>query len=169
MCSLCYNAIETSKHLFSNCNFVVSLWSWLSSMINKPIDLCSFSSILDAVNSHWSDQTKDVVLSAIINVIHTIWFCRNQIRFNNQNVRLRSAITMISAATTFSGSISRGCMSAAIDEFSILKAFKVIIHPCKAPIIKQVDWYPSFVGWIKCNLDGESRGNPGFVSLWIHL
>lgn len=131
-------------------------------MINKPIDLYPFSSILGVVNNHWSDQTKDVVLSATINVIQTIWFCRNQIRFNNHTVQFRSA------ATTFSGNISRGCMSSAMDEFSTLNGFKVRIHPCNALIIKQVDWHPPFVGWIKCNSDGTSRGNPGsrIVSLW---
>lgn len=100
-------------------------------------------------------------MSAIINVTHSIWYCRYQ------NIQLRSAINRICAATSFSGNISKGCMYFVMDEFLILKAFKVNIHPCKAPIIKQVDWHPPFVGWIKCNSDGASRGNPGISACGV--
>lgn len=47
-------------------------------------------------------------------------------------------------------------------DFVILKSFKVDAHASKAPLIKQVDWHPPLIGWIKCNTDDTTKGNPGY-------
>ncbi|KEH29879.1 transmembrane protein, putative [Medicago truncatula] len=44
-------------------------------------------------------------------------------------------------------------------KFSILKTFKVDIHPPRAPLIKEVIWFPLIPPWIKCNIDGSSINN----------
>ncbi|KAK2416759.1 hypothetical protein QL285_039126 [Trifolium repens] len=39
-------------------------------------------------------------------------------------------------------------------DFSILKKFNIILHPPKAPSIKDVIWNPPPLNWLKCNTDG---------------
>lgn len=55
-------------------------------------------------------------------------------------------------------------MSNSIKELHILKAFLVEGHMCKAPSIKQVDWYPPLCGWVKCKSDGVASGSPGHAA-----
>lgn len=57
-------------------------------------------------------------------------------------------------------------MSSSMDEFKILKYFKVGSHAPKAPTIEQVDQHPPSRGWIKCNKDGAAKGSPSYVGCW---
>jgi len=43
-----------------------------------------------------------------------------------------------------------------MNEFRILKAFRVDIHPPKAPVIREVIWCPPISNWIKVNTDGAA-------------
>ena len=45
-------------------------------------------------------------------------------------------------------------------EFTILKSFKVDVHPPRAPLIKEVIWQPPILHWIKANIDGALNKNP---------
>ena len=47
-----------------------------------------------------------------------------------------------------------------MEEFVILKAFRISIHPPKAPIIKEVVWHPPVVNWLKVNTDGAVTKSP---------
>lgn len=55
-------------------------------------------------------------------------------------------------------------MSNSMIEFSILKTFSMKGHRGKAPIIKEITWYPPLCGWIKCNTNGASRGYLGLFA-----
>lgn len=48
----------------------------------------------------------------------------------------------------------------------VLKAFNVDGHICKAPSIRQVDWYPPLCGRTKCNTDFVARGSSGLSAAW---
>jgi ribonuclease HI len=49
-------------------------------------------------------------------------------------------------------------------DFAILKFFNINIHQPKAPNIIEVIWTPPLSGWVKCNIDGSSLGNPGIAT-----
>lgn len=83
MCSLCGMQSETSHHLFLQCSFSLTLWNWLTNIINMNINLTSVLTILDTCKRGWSPQRKLVIIAAIINILNAIWFCRNNLRFNN--------------------------------------------------------------------------------------
>jgi ribonuclease HI len=68
---------------------------------------------------------------------------------------------MIIARASLSGNGTCKASNNSIRDFSILKLFKVNTYHPIAPVIKEVIWNPSLVNWIKCNIDGASRGNPG--------
>lgn len=71
---------------------------------------------------------------------------------------------MVKVAVSLTGNSSMGCGSNSIQEFSIMKSFSIDCHAPKAPSIIQVDWLKSPCGWVKCNSDSASRGNPGEAS-----
>ncbi|XP_045791659.1 uncharacterized protein LOC123886381 [Trifolium pratense] len=54
--------------------------------------------------------------------------------------------------------------SSSIKDFTVLKHFKVEIHHPDALVIKEVLWNPPLPNWIKCHIDGASKGNSGVSS-----
>jgi hypothetical protein len=63
---------------------------------------------------------------------------------------------MIIANVSLSGNNTNKVCNSSMTDFTILKKFKIIIHPSKAPTIKEVLWCPPHVNWIKCNTDGAA-------------
>jgi hypothetical protein len=112
---------------------------------------------------NWSPQSKVVISSALVNLLNAIWFARNQIRFNNLTISWQSIISMIKANVTLSGNNSRKVSSNSIRDFVLLKQFNVCIHHSSIPLIKEVIWSPPSFLWIKCNVDGAAKGNPGIA------
>ena len=80
------------------------------------------------------------MLAAIINSFHTIWFCRNQMRFNDKVINIRSALNLIIAGTSMSENLTSLTASSSMSDFFILKHFDVTIKPPKPQIIKEVIW-----------------------------
>lgn len=109
---------------------------------------------------------KDTVLAAVINSICMIWCCRNKLRFEDKRINVSSCINNVIAAVHLVGMSSKGTMSSSIRDFSILKAFNISSHACRAPRITEVTWIlpPCNCNWVKCDSDGASRGNPGWSS-----
>ena len=123
-----------------------------------------FNSIPDAVdlcNRGWSPLCKIVVLSSIINCFNTIWYCRNQRRFEDRKINFKTAINFIISTTSMTGNCAKLAARSNIHDFVLLKAFSVRLRLGNAPKIKEVLWQPPILNWVKCNIDGASRGNPG--------
>jgi len=59
-----------------------------------------------------------------------------------------------------SGTLTKEATGSSIDDFIILKAFKIDTHHPKAPKIIEVIWHPLILNRIKCNIDGTALGNP---------
>ncbi|KAL5177721.1 putative ribonuclease H protein [Glycine soja] len=87
----------------------------------------------------------------------------NEKIFNNKSMHFDQACNMIFSVIQLSGFKSKGSMSNFVHELSILKAFSINIHPCKAKYIKEVLWRAPQLGTIKCNIDGFAHGSPGHV------
>jgi ribonuclease HI len=66
---------------------------------------------------------------------------------------------MIIANVSLSGNKTSKVFNSSMRDFSILKKFKINIHPPKAPTIKEVLWCPPKINWIKCNTDGAATSN----------
>src|ERR1044072_8587618 len=91
MCSLCSKQVESTLHLFCDCSFALHLGSWFANLLNANLHFTNFDEIWHICDKHWSPQCKVVIQAGIINIISTIWFCRNQIRFQSKLVHWRSA------------------------------------------------------------------------------
>lgn len=161
ICSLCCQDYETSDHLFFGCSFALRFWHWLSYVLNMPIDTSSIQTVLSVCSRNWSFQVKDIIVSAIVNVIGGIWFCRNQLKFEGKVISFEASLNLVRANVALSGNSSSGSMSSSIEDFIILKHFQVIGKPIRAPVIMEIFWYPPKTGWVKANSDGAARGSPG--------
>lgn len=164
ICNLCGVAAETSAHLFLECTFAIEIWCWLQSIINVNVSLHNFAEPFKIYAKNWSPQCKLVILAAIINCFNTIWYCRNQRRFNDKIINICTAKNMIISNTNLSGNTSTLTARSSITEFVIMKHFDVKIKPPKPTIIKEVIWSPPMIGWTKCNTDGAALSSNGMAS-----
>lgn len=153
MCSLCSRNEETSFHLFFECIYSCNLWCWLSRMLQIPLHFNSIEDIWVTCKRYSNHQSKLVANSAIIYIINSIWFARNQLRFSNKKIHWKSSISSVLALVSLAGNNSR-TTSLSMSDFSLLKKFNINLHPPRAPKIIEVIWHPPTIPWIKCNTDG---------------
>jgi len=159
ICNCCHANIETSSHLFFECPYASKLWNWLASVLNMNLQFTSYDDVWKICDRNWSSQCKVVVKASLINIFSTIWYVRNQARFNDKAINWRTAINLIISSVALSGNLSRTSGHCSIQDFSILKHFNIKVHPPDAPLIKEVIWSPPNNNWIKCNTDGASIAN----------
>jgi hypothetical protein len=164
MCNLCCKKSESSFHIFFQCEFAILLWSWLASFLNLNLQFNSMEDIWNITDRNWSPQYKETITAAIINLTNTIWSARNQVRFNNKRISLPTAISLIIANTCLFGNNTTKVVSNSIRDFSILEFFKINIDNQNSPSVKEILWQPPLFNWVKCNIDGASKGNPGCSS-----
>jgi ribonuclease HI len=164
MCNLCNKHPESSFHIFFECAFAIKLWSWLAGCLNMTIQFTCMEDMWKLCDLNWSPQGKVTIIAVIINLLNSIWFVRNQARFNNKVISWKSAISMIISNTSLSGNNTKIHSSNSMRDFTFLKLFRINIHHSRVPVLKEICWQPPIVNWIKCNIDGASNGNPGLSS-----
>jgi hypothetical protein len=161
MCCFCNKESETTSHLFLHCQFSLALWNWLSAIVNHGIDLSSLTTLWKVTNGNWNPQCRISITAAVIFILNAIWFCRNNLRFNNIKPNFNSITSNIIANVSLVGNCTKLAVGPAISDFEILNFFKIDIHQPGPPKVIEVLWSPPLVGWYKCNTDGTSLGNTG--------
>lgn len=141
MCFLCHRNAESSFHLFFDCVYSCNIWCWLSTMLNMPLHFQSIEEIWKTSDRYSNLQSKLVVNSAIINLLNSIWFARNQVRFNNKKIPWKCSIASIIVFVSLAGNISK-TTSLSMTDFTLLKKFDITLHPPRAPRITEVLWQP---------------------------
>jgi hypothetical protein len=101
-----------------------------------------------------------VIQFVVVNIINAIWYRRNQARFQDKFIHWKIIINNIISSVHRSGNNTLKSSSPGMRESSILKSFRVSIHPPNAPKIKEVIWCPAIFHWIKVNTDGAATKNP---------
>lgn len=72
MCNICKIQEDITLHIFFNCQFAVTIWSWFNNLINLtcfPLHPSDLWSLLDPT---WSSQCQLVINATIINIINVI-------------------------------------------------------------------------------------------------
>jgi hypothetical protein len=159
MCSLCCSCSESSFYLFFECKFAFDIWCWQASCLNLTLHFQSLDDIWKLCDRAWTPQCKVSIKAAIINTLNAIWYARNNARFNRINTIWKSAVSWIISNSSLAGNKTSCYSFSSISDFILLKKLNVIIHPPKAPIIKEVIWQPPPLDWVKCNTDGACVGN----------
>ncbi|XP_019435871.1 PREDICTED: uncharacterized protein LOC109342316 [Lupinus angustifolius] len=159
--TLCHAAVETSLHLFLHCSYAFPLWNWLETLIGKHIDRSFFAALLQLPSNTWSHQLTEVVITYIISTISTIWHCRNHDRFEDKSISTAQALARIQRDTAMIGNFSKSTTNPSLEEFMMLRAFRVHPKYTMAPIIMEVRWLLPNPGWVKINTDGAAHSSPG--------
>jgi len=107
-------------------------------------------------NNSWNPQCKVVITATMINIINSIWYAINQMRFNDKKIPRKSSLSSVLSSNALCGNLFKVVASSNIYNFVLLKNFNVTQHPPKAPKIIEVIWKPPPPAWIKCNIDGSS-------------
>jgi len=97
-----------------------------------------------------------VIQATIVNIFTSIWFSRNQSRFQDIKPNWKLAINNIISTVHLSGNNTSKVSNSSIRDLITLKKFDVPIHPPKPISIKEVFWSPPYFDWIKCNTDGAA-------------
>ncbi|KAK2364505.1 hypothetical protein QL285_089371 [Trifolium repens] len=164
MCNFCCKHIESSVHIFFECDFAIQLWSWLANCLDLTLQFTSMEDLWKITELNRSPQCRVTITTAIINLINTIWQVKNHAKFDNIRINLNAAISRIIAGTSLSGNNTKKVASNSIRDFIILKKFNVNIHNPKVSTVKEIVWQPPLLNCVKCNIDGASKGNPGLSS-----
>ena len=153
ICVLCYRSAETSEHLFFSCDYAVCLWCWLGALLHCSFPLQSPEALLSCVPAVCTSQLRDVYVSAIVHVLHTIWLARNEIRFGSCIIIVRMAQNQIIVVVSMSGSQSTSyCIPT---DTSLLENFHVSPSFRRFKEIILVVWKPPTTRWVKANTDGS--------------
>jgi len=156
ICNLCLNQNETTLHIFFDCPCAVKIWTWFSAVIHINLNFLNVEDIWKLCDRGWSPQWKVVIKATIINILATIWFVRNQARFNNKKIHWQSGINLVSSNVSLTGNNIKLTSTSSMIDFQVLKKFDIQIHPPRAPVIKEVLWSPPLHNWIKGNSDGST-------------
>jgi hypothetical protein len=126
-CNLCNRHVETSFHIVE-CPFAVRLWSWFAGCINQTLQFTSLEDMWSISDGQWSPQSKITINAAIVHLLNTIWWARNQVRYYNKIISWGNVIALIIAGTNLSGNNTLKSASNSIRDFNFLKMFRISIH-----------------------------------------
>ncbi|XP_019455087.1 PREDICTED: uncharacterized protein LOC109356210 [Lupinus angustifolius] len=161
-CNLCNCNVETEDHLFFDCSAAKGIWNWFSATFSIQINSSSIQSIIKDCVAIKGSQFKEASLACAVHNINTIWFCRNQNRFDDKLISTSQAISRIKRETSYSGSYPSATMaSGGLQELQTLKFFNIPLKLSKAPTYIEILWKPPHWNWIKVNTDGAAHGHPG--------
>ncbi|GAU25589.1 hypothetical protein TSUD_260230 [Trifolium subterraneum] len=138
--------------------------------LSSPIDIVTIPLEQKEYQLLWNHTSsveagvQIVIAATLISIFNNIWVCRNNVRFKNIKPSLNSTIAVIVVVSTLTGNFTSLTSGPSISDFAILKYFKVSIHQPKALKIVEVIWAPPLCGWVKCNTDDTSVGNPDIAA-----
>ncbi|XP_058763321.1 uncharacterized protein LOC131636708 [Vicia villosa] len=118
------------------------LWNWLGLKLNFSYPILCWNDVWSLCNNFGAGQCKSVVGAVVIYVLNVTWLARNKIRFHNAKMNFSAATSYIMEVVSLAGSVSSVTKNSNMQDFIILKSFKVTIRPPKAPVIIEVIWKP---------------------------
>ncbi|XP_019432659.1 PREDICTED: uncharacterized protein LOC109339643 [Lupinus angustifolius] len=161
ICNLCNTNAESTDHMFLQCPFAMYIWSWLSSIFSISLDLSSINFAMSISKTSLIPLLNHVLLACITHTITTIWYGRNQLRFEDRKISMPHTIAKIKRETSLVGSCSNAIAFSSLQEFIILKFFHVPLNYSKALTFTEVIWQKPTLGVVKVNIDGSAHGSPG--------
>ena len=112
---------------------------WLNLKLNRDILLISVASLLKHNLSRCSSQVRDVFVSAIVHIVHSILMAKNSLQFSLDAFSLQT----ISKAN---------CL---YDDVTLLEFFLIPPSYRRVKDIIPVVWKPPTISWIKVNTNGS--------------
>ncbi|XP_058760243.1 subtilisin-like protease SBT1.7 [Vicia villosa] len=160
ICSLCSTALDSTKHISFECNFVIPIWNWLLDKLQFAGTINKIMDCFELMLVPRSPQDMAIVLSIVYSFFYQVWRARNSNRFDGKIIHWKSCITHIMARAKWVGDNTRNTSNNSISSFSILKGMHININPRRLSSFLEILWCLSPIGWVKANIDGVARGDP---------
>ncbi|XP_058727045.1 uncharacterized protein LOC131598466 [Vicia villosa] len=107
-----------------------------------------------------SGQCKVLHCATVISVLNVIWQTRNKVRFQNIGFDVSFSISSIlDCVSLAANNVVASYLN--MHDFILLKSFRVLFRPPKAPRIVEVMWQPPPRNWVKINCDEASVSPSG--------
>ncbi|KAK9272951.1 hypothetical protein L1049_003330 [Liquidambar formosana] len=113
------------------------------------------------VTKKMSSQIHNLWVVVVMLGFSSIWLTRNKLRFEDIKPSLRKSVLHIRSLLRDIGKLSFGHMDNTQSDLLVLHSLGVSAIPKKAPIVSEVCWHPPSPIWLKLNIDGLAKGNPG--------
>jgi len=159
-CCFCFNAAETSEHLFLVCPEIWNIWSWLSDGIHFQLDLSSAQALLVSGQSRRSGYVQMLMISAKLHCFWCIWVEQNNQKFQSKASSIQSIICKITAEVHLSSNILVGHGSHSMADYRVTQLFHCPSRLSQPLSFIAVSWFPPHNAQIKANIDGSSFGLP---------
>lgn len=91
-------------YLFTDCQFVATIWLWLQTKFWINLDFSSPSALLLCC---FQSPIENNFLAWVLHSMHTIWISRNAVRFNNAKILLHATIAKVRSSISLSASLCK--------------------------------------------------------------
>jgi len=112
-------------------------------------------------------MVQQVMLSAIIHIIWSLWLERNNRYFNDQRAPTGNIINRVISKVHLSFRLALVKGSSAMTDFRVVHLFNIPLRPSRAVPDREVSWTPPTSGCIKINVDGSAFGSPSSGTIGI--
>ncbi|XP_060216354.1 uncharacterized protein LOC132643852 [Lycium barbarum] len=150
---------ETISHVFLNSHVAQTIWKYFCGPAGFNISGMHLSQVINL----WWEATVNQHIRRIYQVIPTIivweiWKRRNAILHGGKMTVNKLKYQILHTVDLFMKASRKNFRYAPYSWMDFIKALHAYSPKLK---VIQVCWKPPDNGWIKCNIDGASRGNPG--------
>ncbi|XP_058108936.1 uncharacterized protein LOC131251988 [Magnolia sinica] len=154
---------ESLDHLFVDSNIATALWTYFSAVLS--VDFLPNQSVEGRVFQWWAIAKESCPLGLLRGItpiiLWEIWNTRNEERFDNRLIRTQYSINQVQfwLSRLLNSFPLLACKSQSDCDVLVDHVIPRLVPP--RPSISVVKWTCPPRGWVKMNVDGSSRGNPG--------
>ncbi|KAF5180300.1 Ribonuclease h domain, partial [Thalictrum thalictroides] len=136
----------------------VTMWFGMHSLPQKVEDLIvAMDRLSPLIKQLWQ-------AASITSIVH-LWKKRNKVLYDELNVSNMFILNEVKRSTTWAYSQSKRHMENSTQDLTIMKNLGLQTRFKSPPKVIECYWSLPPEGWIKVNMDGASKGNPG-VAGW---
>ncbi|PRQ43853.1 putative ribonuclease H-like domain-containing protein [Rosa chinensis] len=166
VCQLYYfGYFEDSDHLFVSCTFAQHVWQWLACCFGTSLPSNgSIGNFLNAITRKpCSPQLKIFSIGGCLYVLMDIRKTCNRLRIDDKAPSLMRVFPSTKAWLRFAAPHMPGHSSGILDN-NLLIGLGIQPTPRSHTASRLVPWHPPISPWVKLNIDGLAKGNPGPVA-----
>jgi len=158
ICCFSRRQAESSSHIFFDCAVTAILWSWLSKGTDIPLDLTSCNSLIINFMGRGNTLVQQLLNSAIIHTIWTIWIERNQKCFHNKHQSMETLFNCILVEVKLGYKLILAKGNSDMQDYKICRLFNIPFRTKRVTARHDVHWHPPPKDIVKFNCDGSSIG-----------
>jgi len=167
VCCFYRKQAETSSHIFLQCPVTLQLWDWLLKATDQHLDFSSILSFLIGQRGDSSRMVQQVMNSAIVHIVWSIWLERNNRYFDGVQKPMSTLFNtiLVEVRLSFMLDIVKG--AASMQNFKLARLFSIPFKTSRVNPCREIIWVPPHGGCMKINCDGSVVGSPSCGSISV--